>query len=340
MTPFEYSHKFKKLRYLGSFMGRKLVHTNLQILYHCNFRCRICGFWHDFYQNTARLSLNQVKIISEKLNQIGPQIISIGGGEPLLHPEIVDIVRVLARCHFPVMICNGWFVTERIARELFSAGLDEISVSVDFADAMKHDAQRGVYGAFDRAVHALQILHANRVRPDQRVHMITVIMDDNLPEVEPLIRLCRKMGITYLVTLYSGSRGAKTLRPPVSDPSALLRRLKRKYNDFVALSGYLAGFSAAIRGEHPNRCYAGKNLCNIDNKGDVSLCIDTIHRPVGNILNEEAGAIRKKLVAAFHGNSCRSCWTSCRGSIETMMYGKAFIHSLLDYYRMVRAIEL
>lgn len=340
MASVRYSRNFKKMRYLASFMGRKLVHTNLQILYQCNFRCRICEFWHASYQDQPRLSLNQIKIISEKFNQIGPQVISIGGGEPLLHPEVVDIVRVLARYHFPVMICNGWFVTEKIARDLFEAGMEEISVSVDYADAAKHDTQRGVTGAFDRAVSALEILNANRVRPDQRVHMITVVMDDNLQEVGSLIQLCKKMGITYLVTLYSSARGAKTLRSPASDPSATLSLLRRKYNEFVVLRGYLSNFTPAVRGEYPNRCYAGKNLCNIDNIGDVSLCIDTIHRPVGNILNEDAGIIRKKLIDAFQANACRSCWTSCRGSIETMMYGKGLFRNLWDYYQIVKAIEL
>ena len=334
------SRGLKKLRYLTSFLGRRLVHTNLQILYQCNFKCRICEFWHPAYQDQPLLSLDQVGTIAEKLNQIGPQVISIGGGEPLLHPQIVGIVKTLARFHFPVMICNGWFVTEKLARSLFEAGMEEISVSVDYADAARHDRQRGVAGAHERALRALKILHAHRVRPDQRVHMISVIMDDNRQEIEPLLKRCKEMGITYLVTLYSSARGTKSTRSPAPDPSTLLLRLSRKYAEFVALRGYMSRFTAAVQGRFPQRCYAGKNLCNIDNKGDVSLCIDTIHQPVGNILNEPAERIRGKLRKAFQSNPCRSCWTSCRGSIETLMYGKGVLNNLRDYYRMVKPVAL
>lgn len=334
------SQPLKKIRYLASFMARNLVHTNLQILYQCNFRCRICEFWHTAYQEQPLLTLNQIKIISEKLKAIGPQVISIGGGEPLLHPDIVDIVRALARHHFPVMICNGWYVTEENARALFEAGIEEISVSVDYADAAKHDAQRGVPGAWKRAVHALEILHANRVRADQRVHMISVIMDDNIEEVEPLINLCKKMGITYLLTLYSSARGDKNLQPSTLDLSTILLGLKKKYQELVALHGYMANFTSAMRHEYPKRCFAGKNLCNIDNKGYVSRCIDTIHRPVGNIIKEDSAVIQKKLKSAFYSNSCRSCWTSCRGSIETLMYGKGLFKNLRDYYQMVKPVAL
>ncbi len=340
MTSIRCSRGLKKLRYLTSFLGRRLVHTNLQILYQCNFKCRICEFWHPAYQGQPLLSLDQVGTIAEKLNQIGPQVISIGGGEPLLHPQIVGIVKTLARFHFPVMICNGWFVTEKLARSLFEAGMEEISVSVDYADAARHDRQRGVAGAHERALRALKILHAQRVRPDQRVHMISVIMDDNRQEIEPLLKRCKEMGITYLVTLYSSARGTKSTRSPAPDPSTLLLRLSRKYAEFVALRGYMSRFTAAVQGSFPQRCYAGKNLCNIDNKGDVSLCIDTIHQPVGNILNEPADRIRSKLQKAFQSNPCRSCWTSCRGSIETLMYGKGVLTNLRDYYRMVKPVAL
>ena len=107
------------------------------------------------------------KVISEKLNLLGPQIISIGGGEPMLHPELTAIVRTLARHHFPVMITNGSLVTPELARELFAAGMVEISVSVDYADSHKHDAQRGMAGAHTRAIEALKILQANRTHPEQ-----------------------------------------------------------------------------------------------------------------------------------------------------------------------------
>lgn len=340
MKSVRFSRNLKKIRYLASFLGRRLVHTNLQILYRCNFHCRICEFWHPSYQNQPLLTLDQIVTISEKLNRIGPQVISIGGGEPLLHPDIVSIVKALARFHFPVMICNGWYVTEKLARALFEAGMEEISVSVDYAEGAKHDAQRGAAGAYERAIRALNILHANRVRPDQRVHMISVIMDDNLQEVAPLLKLCKKMGITYLVTLYSNARGTKSARSPASDPSALLLQLSRKHSEFVALRGYLSRFSPVVQGSYPHRCYAGKNLCNIDNKGDVSLCIDTIHQPVGNILVEDADIIRHKLNKAFQTNRCRSCWTSCRGSIETLMYGKGLFNNLWDYYQIVKPVAL
>ena len=159
----------KKLRFAKSFLRNRLVHVNLQVLYSCNYRCAICDFWKPSWREKASLSAAQVEVISQKLNLLGPQIISIGGGEPMLHPELTAIVRTLARHHFPVMITNGSLVTPELARELFAAGMVEISVSVDYADSYKHDAQRGMAGAHIRAIEAQ--LPSLRVNENERRKM-------------------------------------------------------------------------------------------------------------------------------------------------------------------------
>lgn len=327
-------------RYAWSFLRRKLVHTNLQILYQCNFRCQICDFWKPTFKDRPRLSTDQVRIISDKLSRIGPQIVSIGGGEPLMHPEIVPIIGALAAHHFPVMICNGWFVTPALARQLFEAGLYEASISVDYAHPAKHDAQRGVQGAFDRAMRALRTLHENRAHAWQRVHMISVVMDDNVGDIEALIRASRDMGITYLVTLYSDSRGRAERRASSAELGRELMRLKNQYPEFVQLRGYVARFGEAVASGGIGPCRAGKNLCNVDCQGNVTLCIDRLDDPVGNLLRDAPEDVERALLDRYAGNRCRSCWTSCRGAIETLMYGKGRLGSLVDYARMTRPVGL
>lgn len=329
----------KKLRFAKSFLRNRLVHVNLQILYSCNYRCAICDFWKPAWRQKPSLSAAQAEVISDQLNLLGPQIISIGGGEPLLHPELTTIVRMLARNHFPVMITNGSLVTPELARTLFAAGMVEISVSVDYADASRHDAQRGVAGAHARAIEALQILQANRTDPEQRVNMISVVMEDNLSNVEPLIEACEQMGITYLVTLYSHSRGTKPERVAGAVSERLLA-IKRRHRNFVALRGYLERFTEAAKNNGIGPCYAGRNLCNIDSRGDVGLCIDRLEDPVGNILTDDVFEIERRLLERHRSNQCRDCWTSCRGSIEAVRHGRGKLGNLLDYYQMTRPVRL
>jgi len=330
---------WKSLRFAHSFLRRRLVHVNLQLLYDCNFRCRICDFWGDRYRNTPRLTAAQVRLAAGKLAALGPMIVSIGGGEPLLHEELPEITRILAAAHFPVMICNGWFVTRERARELFEAGLYEASVSVDYADSRRHDAQRGMAGAFDKAVEALRILHENRVHPLQRVHMISVIMDDNIDEVEPLIRLAREIGVTYLVTFYSDGRGNRSRQVSAKEISRRLLELKARHPDFLALPGFIDRFGEMEDGG-VRPCHAGRNLLNVDCQGNVTRCIDRLSDPVGNILTDDVVVLRDRLLSSARSDGCGDCWTSCRGSIESVMYGRNRLGDLRAYYRMVRPVPL
>ncbi|MCP4217744.1 MAG: radical SAM protein [bacterium] len=339
-------NKIKEMRYGYSFLMRRMVHLNLQLLYRCNFTCRICDFWKEPFTDLPMLSLEQTRVIVEKLKPLGPQIISIGGGEPLMHPELIEIIQCLAKDNFPVMICNGWFVTPEKARELFQAGLHEVSISVDYASAEKHDKQRGMPGAFDRAVNALKVLNENRTSSSQRVHMISVVMDDNLEEVEALIQLSKEIGITYLVTLYSSGRGhhvpggaheteSKESLLTRDDVAAHLLELRAKYPEFVSLPGFLERFSEPV-----SPCYAGRNLFNIDSRGNVSRCIDTLDEPAGNIFDDDMPAIQATLKEQQGRGDCDACWTSCRGSIETLMYGDKRLYNLFKSYDVTKGAPL
>ena len=332
---------YKKLQYVVAFHRKKLIHLNLQLLYNCNFQCKICDFWEEPFKSYPQLSIDQVRIIAQKLKMLGPLVISVGGGEPLLHKDLIGITEILSKNNFPVMICNGWFITPEVARNLFKAGMYEVSISVDYADSEKHDAQRGKKGAHERALNALKILHENRVYPDQRVHMISVIMDDNLDQVEPLIKIAKDMGITYLITFYSNARGVKENKTYHTDISKYLLSLKKQYKEFVALPGYVSQFTEA----HTNPegilpCYAGKNLFNIDSQGNVTRCIDRLDDVAGNILTDDMKIIRQNLYDQFKSSNCGECWTSCRGSIETLMYGKQKLENYIAYYKMTQDVPL
>jgi len=336
------AHEFsKRARLFYSGMRKRLIHLNLQLLYQCNFKCDICDFWNPPFNKMPKMSLEQIRLIAEKLRPLGPQFISIGGGEPLLHKELFDIIQVLGKDNFPIMICNGWYITPEKARQLFEAGLYEVSISVDYASAEKHDKQRNMPGAFDKALEALVMLNENRVHPDQRVHMISVVMEDNIDDIEPLVKMSKDMGITYLLTFYSNSRGRKEARVQPAEIARRLLDIQRRYPEFVSLPEYLARYAEAGESGHGvGPCYAGKNLYNIDCQGNVTRCIDKLDDPAGNIFTDSLEHILKGLHTQFLSQDCQQCWTSCRGSIEALLYGKQKIANLSAYYRMVKPIPL
>jgi len=332
----ELHYQYRCLRLAWGFLSGRFIHCNLQLTYRCGLKCQICDFWRTEHNAAEELTPEQVRLVGRKLNELGTLIISLAGGEPLLREDLCEIIGILRDAnHFPIMITNGWHVDERRARELMQAGLQEVSVSVDYRDAAKHDRQRGGAGSWERAVRALELLRKHRADSRQRVHMISVLMDDNLEEIEPLLKLSRELGVTYMLTLYSYSRGQKPRRTPDGAVSRRLLELKARYPGFVTLTSYLEKLDQAIAEGGIGDCRAGRLLLNIDPAGNVARCTETLDSPAGNILTEDIGELRRKLLEVQRTQPCRECWTSCRGFAESMLQPPR-LRQWREFYHSVR----
>lgn len=332
----EKAHYFhKSLKLLNNFVTNGYIHANLQVTRRCNFKCQICDFWKTEHSQAKELSLAEIEVISDKLSSFGTLAISLAGGEPVLREDLLSIIRILAKKHFPIMITNGWFINKENARALWSAGLQEISVSVDYADAAQHDTMRGCAGAFEKATTALQLLHDHRPSLRNRVHMISVLMDDNIEEIEKMILLAKELGVTYMVNLYSYQRGKKEERLPKEKVSEKLLSLKAKYPHFVSLTSYLRQIDEALENKGVSNCQAGRFYMNIDNYGQVSRCTETTDQPLANFLVDSPTQIKAKLLAAQQNSTCRHCWTSCRGWAESL-HSAGRLQSWKEFYISVK----
>lgn len=333
----ELNYQYRCLRLAWGFLFKRFIHCNLQLTYRCNFKCEICDFWKTEHHQGEELTLAQIRHIGAQLNKLGTLIISLAGGEPLLREDLGAIIKILKQAnHFPILITNGWHVDEARAREIQQAGLQEISVSIDYRDPAKHDAQRGMPGSWARAVNALQLLLKHRQDRRNRVHLISVLMDDNLQEIEPLIKLSRELGVTYMVNLYSWNRGAKARRAPADKVTAHLLELKKKFPEFVTLTTYLEHLDQAIAEGGIGNCQSGRLLLNIDHRGNVARCTETLDEPVGNILRDDIYEIRRRLLELQQRKACNQCWTSCRGFAESMFMPPR-LRQLREFYHSVKA---
>ncbi len=325
---------------MWNFFLKRMIHVNLQLTWKCNFKCQVCDFWKPEFlsqHDKHELSLKEIETIGHILHKhYGTNIISLSGGEPLMRQDLPEVIRILNRTgHFPILITNGYFVDDSKAKEIQGAGLQEISVSIDYANPAKHDAQRGKEGAFDRAVNALGLLNKYRPKARNRVHMISILMDDNIDEIEPLIKLAKSLKVTYMVNLYSCCRGTKAEHHPSESVTARLLDLKKRYPEFITLTSYIEKFDTAIATGGIGDCHAGRLFCNIDSRGNVSGCIDTVGEGCGNIFTDSLPATLQKIQEKYHG--CADCWTSCRGFVESMYRPprlrqyKEFLNSVKPY---------
>lgn len=95
----------------------------------CNLSCAYCNEYDNF---SKPLPLETIFRRLDRLAELGTSIITISGGEPLLHPQLEDIIHhIRVRRMIAGMITNGYLLTKGRIESLNDAGLEHLQISID-----------------------------------------------------------------------------------------------------------------------------------------------------------------------------------------------------------------
>ncbi len=116
-------------------IGRGLVSTDHPILAHVipMRRCNLaCGYCNEYDDHSQPVPTETILRRLDHLAELGTAVVTISGGEPLLHPELEVIIRhVRRRRMIAGMITNGYLLARKRIRSLNAAGLDHLQISID-----------------------------------------------------------------------------------------------------------------------------------------------------------------------------------------------------------------
>src|SRR5688572_13363491 len=95
----------------------------------CNLSCTYCNEYDD---HSPPVPTRDVLRRVDRLASLGTGIITLSGGEPLLHPDLDAIVRRI-RSHgvIATLITNGYLLSRDRIQQLNRAGLDHLQISID-----------------------------------------------------------------------------------------------------------------------------------------------------------------------------------------------------------------
>jgi len=164
----------------------------------CNLACRHCWLSPKLQSKNKKypsLPINLFKSVLEQAFALGLSRVKLTGGEPLMHPEINEIIQLLKSRDLSINIeTNGVLCTSKLAKEIASFNNKFVAISLDGANAETHEWIRGIDGCFHKSIAGINNLVQAGIKPQ----LIFTIMKHNRSQLEEFIVLAEKLGASSI----------------------------------------------------------------------------------------------------------------------------------------------
>jgi MoaA/NifB/PqqE/SkfB family radical SAM enzyme len=163
----------------------------------CNFNCKMC-VQHSWHEEPQHISLPLFEKIAQILFPRLKKVILYGLGEPLMHPEFLQLLTITRR-YLPEnglidFTTNGSLLDRNLAEQILSFKINRIIVSLDAANLPKLRTIRS--GATDLVFKNLEDLGSLRKEGKfTELGIETVIMRSNYHDLPNLVEFCAQIGI-------------------------------------------------------------------------------------------------------------------------------------------------
>lgn len=249
------------------FLAKGLLSTRHPILAQivpmrrCNLACGYCNEYDDF---SAPVPLEVMNRRIDKLAELGTTVITISGGEPLLHPDLEKIIeRIRQHGIISTLISNGYLMTRERIEKLNRAGLDHLQISID--NVLPDEISKKSLKVLDKKLEWLAEL------AEFKVNINTVLGGGTSKPEDALTIAQRAVNIGFSSSVGIIHDGLGTLKPL----EGLTREIYFKVRS-LGKKGYtrINGFQQNLADAKPNkwRCRAGARYLYICEDGLVHYC--------------------------------------------------------------------
>lgn len=255
----------------------------------CNMYCDHC-YRDAGCKAEDELSTQEAKTLLDQIAKAGFKIMIFSGGEPLLRPDILELVRhATARGLRSVFGTNGTLISEETAQALKAAGAMGMGISLDSLDREKHDAFRKFPNAWEGAVRGMR----NCRKAGLPFQMHTTVMDWNQDELEAMTDFAVAEGAVahhffFLVpTGRAATIEAESLRARAYEET-LTRILQKQQSVDIELKPTCApqfmriAAQMGLKLRFSRGCLAGTSYCIISPTGKVQPCA-YLNTPLGDV---------------------------------------------------------
>lgn len=218
-------------------MRPRLFTLIVEVTRACNHTCRYCyNFWTHPQSSvlTNDLSVDIRPLLTRVLDQVDCGLVTLSGGEPLLRPDLPEIVDFLAARDIRInLITNGHRLTETLTADLIRRGVTLFELPLLSYRRSVHDFLSGADGAFDAVLAALAHIRYHR----GRAVVVFVATRHNFADFYETARLAFAFGVQGMMVnrFNPGGRGTaylEELLPTVEEMRAVLDAAEAAATEF------------------------------------------------------------------------------------------------------------
>jgi len=252
-----------------------LVSTDHPVLAHlivtrrCNLACSYCN---EYDHRSAPVPTEKLARRVDLLAELGTSVVTLTGGEPLLHPDLEEIIaRVRRHRMIAGMITNGYLLSKTRIRRLNEAGLDHLQISIDNLQPDRISKK------------SLKVLDKKLVYLAEEADFpvnINTVLGSGIPRPEEALLIARRaveLGFTCTVGIIHDGEGVlKPLRETERRVYDQVRRLGKR--GYTRLTRY---YQENLASGKPNgwSCRAGARYLYVCEDGLVHYCSQQRGRP-------------------------------------------------------------
>jgi len=244
-------------------------------------RCNLsCGYCTEYDNYSPPIPLETLKERIDALHRLRVINISMLGGEPLMHPQIVEIVAYSNTKSQVSITTNGYQLTQAVIEKLNDAGLQNMEVSVD---ALNADTTGYIQKTLKTIAPKLELL---KKHAKFDVHVNVVLCENTKGTFKLTLQELEKYNVRVAIDLYHDDKGMVDIQG--DDYVKLWDHHYREGKPFTFME-YEYG-RKLLQGEKPDwKCRAGARMLYVDEFGKVQYCSaqrDRLNVPVTEYTSE------------------------------------------------------
>jgi MoaA/NifB/PqqE/SkfB family radical SAM enzyme len=279
----------------------------------CQARCGYCYANRFTRPDDDILSLDEIRSTWKQASRLGAFSSVLLGGEPVLHPQFLEIVEALEpRRNIVTFATNGIDLGDELVIDLAKLGVFNIVISLNSLDAEINDELRGYPGHLDKALEAIERCKKH----DLTVFLGVATGKPFLGETIRLVEFAREKGLGVMINLMSPMGRAEGQEELLFDAE-----FWTEYRKLVDSSPHLRSdfdWNLDLR----IGCPAGFEKVHVAPYGDVTGCAIQA-ASFGNVREESLESIVRRM-RSFHHYSKRS--PSCIAAVDS-----EYIRDYTDY---------